>query len=104
MGLILTSSLDCTHQVNEVCLKANHKLSVLRSVKLLNRQTLGLLYKVTVRTGLDYALTAYYKDLKLSDLARLDNIQYKAGAYHYTNKEKLNVKLGWGYFELEFIP
>ena len=42
----------------------------------------------------------YYKALKLTDLARLDNIQYKAaklvtGAFHLTNKEKLNKELGW---------
>ena len=37
--LILTSTLDWTAQVHEVCQKANRKLSVLRSVKLLNRQT-----------------------------------------------------------------
>ena len=32
LGLILTSTLDWTAQVNEVCLKANRKLSVLRNV------------------------------------------------------------------------
>ena len=36
LGLILTSSLDWTPQVNEVCLKSNRKLSVIRSVKLFN--------------------------------------------------------------------
>ena len=44
LGLYLTSSLDWSLQVQQVCLKANRKLSVLRSVKLLNRQTLDLLY------------------------------------------------------------
>ena len=100
LGLILTSSLDWTPQVNEVCLKSNRKLSVIRSVKLLNRQTLDLLYKLTVRSVIDYALTVYYKDLKLSDLARLENLQYRAGkvvtgAFHFTNKVKLNNELGW---------
>ena len=38
--------------------------------------------------------------MKLTDLARLDNIQYRAGkivtgASHLTNKEKLNLELGW---------
>ena len=42
LGLILTSDLTWTQQVNEVSLKANRKLAVLRSVKLLNRQTLSL--------------------------------------------------------------
>ena len=100
LGLVLTSNLDWTQQINEVALKANRKLSVLRSVKLLNRQTLDLLYKLTVRSVIDYALPVYYNSLKLTDLARLDNIQYRAGkivtgASHLTSKEKLNSELGW---------
>ena len=100
LGFNLTSSLDWSAQVNEVCLKANRKLSVLRSVKLLSRKTLDLLYKLTVRSVIDYALPVYYKSLKVSDLARLDRIQYKAGkiatgAFHFTSKDKLNSELGW---------
>ena len=96
----MSSDLDWTQQINEVSLKANRKLSVLRSVKLLNRQTLDLLYKLTVRSVIDYALPIYYKSLKLTDLARLDSIQYKAGklvtgACHLTSKVKLNLELGW---------
>ena len=40
LGIYLSSSLDWSTQLQEVCLKANRKLSVLRSVKLLRRQTL----------------------------------------------------------------
>ena len=86
--------------LNETCLKANRKLAILRSVKLLSRQTLDLLYKLTVRSVIDYALPVYYKSLKVTQLARLDNLQYKAGkivtgAYHFTSKDKLNLELGW---------
>ena len=86
--------------MHEVCLKANSKLSVLRSVKLLNRQTLDLLNRLTDRSVIDYALTVYYKSLKITDMARLENIQYKAGkivtgAFHFTSREKLNCELGW---------
>ena len=100
LGLVLTSNLDWTQQINEVSLKANRKLAVLRSVKLLNRQTLDLLYKLTVRSVIDYALPVYYNSLKLTDLARLDNIQYRAGKIvtgvsHLTSMEKLNSELGW---------
>ena len=100
LGIILTSSLDFSLQVNEVCLKSNRKLSVLRSVKLLNRQTLDILYKLTVRSVTDYALPVYYKSLKQTEIGRLENIQYRAGkivsgALHYTSKEKLNLELGW---------
>ena len=100
LGLILSSDLNWTQQINEVSLKANRKLSVLRSVKLLERSTLDLLYKLTVRSVIDYALPVYYKSLKLTDLARLNNIQYKAaklvtGASHLSSKDKLNLELGW---------
>ena len=66
LGLLLTSTL--------VCLRANRKLSVLRSVNILNRQTLDLLYKLTVRSVIDYALPVYYKSLTQSQIGRLENI------------------------------
>ena len=100
LGLHLTSDLNWSVQIKEVCLKANKKLSVLRSVKLLSRQTLDLLYKLTVRSVIDYGLPVYYKSLKQTELARLENLQYRAGkivtgALHYTSKDKLNSELGW---------
>ena len=79
LGLILTSTLDFSYQVKEVCLKANRKLSVLRSVNMLSRQTLDVLYKLTVRSVIDYALPVYYKSLKQTDIGRLENVQYRAG-------------------------
>ena len=100
LGLFLTSSLDWNVQINEVCLKANRKLSVLRSVKLLSRQTLDILYKIVVRSVIDYALPVYYKTLKQNELQRLENLQYRAakivsGALHLSSREKLNKELGW---------
>ena len=100
LGLYLSSSLDWSEQIKQVCLKANKKLSVLRSVKLLNRQTLDLLYKITVRSVIDYALPVYFKNLKQTQISRLENIQYRAaklvtGAFHYSSREKLNNELGW---------
>ena len=83
-----------------MCLKANKKLSVLRSVKCLNRQTLDILYKLTVRSVIDYALPVFFYNLRQTEKARLENVQYRAakivtGAYHFTSKEKLNLELGW---------
>ena len=85
-------------------MRANRKLSVLRSVKFLKRNTLDLLYKITVRSLIDYALPLYANNLKLSDLARLDRLQYNAGkivcgALHYTSRDKLNKELGWENFQ-----
>ena len=75
-------------------------MSVLRSVKLLSRQTLDLLYKITVRSVIDYALPVYCKTLKQTEISRLENIQYRAakvvtGTFHWTSKDKLNNELGW---------
>ena len=100
LGIYLTPSLDWAVQLHEVCLKANRKLSVLRSVKLLSRQTLDQLYKLVVRSVIDYGLPIYCKQLRQKELARLENIQYRAaiivtGAYHFTSRDKLNCQLGW---------
>ena len=83
-----------------MCLRANRKLSVLRSVKILNRQTLDLLYKITVRSVIDYALPVYFNNLTQKQKMRLEQIQYRAaklvtGALHLTSKDKLNTELGW---------
>ena len=96
----LTSNLDWSVQVHETCLKANRKLSVLRSVKMLSRQTLDILYKLTIRSVIDYGLPVYFKTLTQTQIARLENVQYRAakvvtGALHFTSKEKLNLELGW---------
>ena len=104
LGVYLTSNLDWSMQINDVCLRANRKLSVLKSIRYLKRNTLDMLYKITVRSVIDYALPIYANNLKLTDLARLDRLQYKAGklvcgALHYTNREKLNNELGWENFQ-----
>ena len=104
LGVYLTSNLDWSYQINDVCLRANRKLSVLRHVKFLKRNTLDLLYKTTVRSLIDYALPIYANNLKLTDIARLDRLQYRAGklvsgALHFSNREKLNIDLGWENFQ-----
>ena len=102
--MYLTPTLDWTYQINDVCLKANRKLSVLRSVRMLKRGTIDLLYKLTVRSVIDYVLPIYGNTLKQTDLARLDQLQYRpakfvTGALHHTNREKLNIELGWENFK-----
>ena len=42
--------------MNEVCLRAKKKVSVLRHVKMLQRNTLDMLYKIKVRSVIDYVL------------------------------------------------
>ena len=67
---------------------------------MLQRKTLDLLYKVTVRSVVDYALPLYGITLKQTKLARLEQLQYRAakvvtGALHFTSRVKLNDELGW---------
>ena len=57
-----------------MCQKANKKLSVLRSAKFLNRQTLDILYKLTVRSVIDYALPVFFTNLRQTEIARLENL------------------------------
>ena len=71
LGVYLQSNLKGSTQIKETCLKANKKLSVLRNVKMLRRKTLDLLYKVTVRSFVDYALPIYANNLKQTQIARL---------------------------------
>ena len=59
-----------------------------------------MLYKIQIRSCIDYMLPVYYHTLKQTDKARLDNVQYRAGllassALYYTSKDKLNIELGW---------
>ena len=77
LGLMLSSSLDWSYQIQYLCLRANRKLSVLRSIKFIQRRTLDLLYKITIRSVIDYALPVYWHTLKVSEKNRLEQIQYK---------------------------
>ena len=100
LGVWLSSSLSWSRQIQETCMKANCKLSVLRSVHFLDRSTLDVLYKLTVRSVIDYGLPIYFQTLKASEIARLNQIQYRAaklctGALHFTSQAKLEKELGW---------
>ena len=78
LGLLLTSNLDWSAQIHYVCLRANRKLAVIRKNKMLNRQTLDMLYKVTVKSVIDYGLPVYYQSLRVTEKTRLEQIQYRA--------------------------
>ena len=67
LGLQLTHNLDRKEQVS--------KLSVLRQVKQLQRNTLDILYKTTIRSVIDYGLFVYYQSLAQADKNRIDKIQ-----------------------------
>ena len=67
LGLQISYDLDWREQVDIVCLKASRKLSVLRRVKNMQRSTLDLLYKTTIRSVIDYGLILYYHSLTQID-------------------------------------
>ena len=100
LGVYLSSTLDWSKQIDEICLRATRKLAVLRSIKYLSRKTLDLLYKTIVRSIIDYSLPILANNLKQTELGRLERLQYKAaklvtGALHFSSQEKLNLDLGW---------
>ena len=58
-----------------------------------------MLYKVTVRSVIDFVLPVYYHSLKMSDKNKLEQVQYKGaklatGALHGSSMIKLNSELG----------
>ena len=66
----------------------------------LQRSTLDLLYKITVRSVLDYSLFVYFHNLNQLDVEKLNRIQYRAAklvtsTLHFTSREKLESELGW---------
>ena len=100
LGLWLSANLDWEKQIQTACLKANGKLAVLRSVKFLDRATLDLLYKLTIRSVLEYGLVVYYNSLTQNQQLRLSQVQYRAarlctGALYLTSQVKLEKDLSW---------
>ena len=100
LGLWLSSSLDWAKQIQETCLKATSKLAVLRSCKFLDRSTLDMLYKITIRSVIEYGLIVYYHSLTQCQKKRLSQIQYRAaklvtGALHFSSQTKLEEDLSW---------
>ena len=100
LGLWLSSTLYWDKQIHSTLLKANGKLAVLRSVKFLDRATLDLLYKLTIRSVLEYGMIVYFHSLTQTQQARLSRVQYRAarlctGALPYTSQVKLEQDLGW---------
>jgi hypothetical protein len=98
LGIYLSSTLAWTRQIHETSLRANRKLAVLRSIKYLKRSTLDLLYKVCVRSTLEYGLVIYWHTLKQTEKAQLSRIQYRgakicSGALHLTSQLRLEQDL-----------
>ena len=100
LGLYITSNLTWDKHIESVVKKVNLKLSIMWSVKDLSRQCLDILYKLHVRSSIDYAISVFGPSLTNSQIQTLDNLNYRAarlvtGALKFTSSEKLLNELGW---------
>ena len=64
LGIWLSSTLSWQKQIHELCIRANAKLAVLRSVKYLSRSTLDILYKLQIRSLIEYGLVIFFSIIK----------------------------------------
>ena len=100
LGIYLTSDLSWDKQIENIIKKVNLKLSILWQVKGLSRQCLDVLYKLHIRSSIDYGISVFGPSLNNKQIEKLDNLQYRAakivtGALKFTSKENLQSELGW---------
>ena len=100
LGVILTPTLEWETHLKTVLRQANLKMSMLYKVKELSRSTLAIMYKMHVRSGIEYCLQVYGNGLNKTQIAKLERIQYRAarlatGTLASTSSAKLNEELGW---------
>ena len=105
LGIWLKPTLCWSRHIQHICMKANSKLAVLRSVKYLSRTVLDILY---IYSDILYKLYKVcdrlwshhlHNTLKQSDVTRLNRIQYCSArlvtvALLYTSRIKLDLDLG----------
>ena len=58
-GLYINSSLTWDKQIESIVQKVNLKLSIMWQVNGLSRQCLDVLYKLHIRSSIDYAITVF---------------------------------------------
>ena len=100
LGLFINSSLTWDKQIESIVKKVNLKLSIMWQVNGLSRQCLDVLYKLHVRSSIDYAITVFGPSLNAMQIKKLDSLNYRAarivtGAQKSTSCDKLFNELGW---------
>ena len=100
LGLYINSSLTWDKQIESIVQKVNLKLSIMWQVNGLSRQCLDVLYKLHIRSSIDYAITVFGPSLNAMQIKKLDNLNYRAarivtGAQKSTSSAKLLNELGW---------
>ena len=100
LGVTLEPDLTWNIHLQKVIQHANMKLSIIQKVKDLSRKTLDIMYKLHVRSIIDYCLPVYGPSLSKTQIAKLTKIQYRAARIAaqvpmFTSATKIFNDLGW---------
>ena len=110
LGVILTSNLSWDEHLNSIIKQVNLKLSMIYNVRQLSRRTLDIMFKMHVRSCIDYCIQVFGPSLNATQIDKLDKLQYRAArittmAMKFTSKQKIFIDLGWECIEkrIEFL-
>ena len=100
LGVTLEPDLTWNVHLQKVIQHANLKLSIIQRVKDLSRQTISTLFKLHVRSIIDYCLPLFGPSLSKKQIAKLNKIQYRAARIaaqvpKCASASKLYCDLGW---------
>ena len=100
LGITLTPDLSWDVHINNIIKQVNLKLSMIYSVRQLSRQTLDVMFKMHIRSCIDYCIQVFGNSINETQIAKLDRLQHRAAkittmAMKFTSKEKLLLDLGW---------
>ena len=100
LGVTLEPDLTWNVHLQKVIQHANLKLSIIQRVKDLSRKTLDIMYKLHVRSIIDYCLPVFGPSLSKKQIAKLTKIQYRAARItaqvpKCASASKLFTDLGW---------
>ena len=100
LGVILTKNLSWDEHLNSIIKQVNLKLSMIYNVRQLSRRTLDIMFKMHVRSCIDYCIQVFGPSLNSTQIDKLDKLQYRAArittmAMKFTSKQKVFIDLGW---------
>ena len=101
LGILLDSKLDFKEHVDTVISKVNKEISMIKKLRYtLPLKSLITIYKVFLRTLIDYGDIIYDQPHNESFCEKIESVQYKAalaitGAIQGTSREKLYQELGF---------
>ena len=109
LGLVLNSKLSFEKHLNEKIIEANKNLGIIKHLsRFLPLRTLDQMFKVLVRSHLDYCDIIYHVPARQDQfgvtlsylMEKVERIQYQAalaitGAWQGSNRSKLYDELGW---------